>query len=172
MVLLWKKNEKKCILCSFIFKIIYLLWTHLQDVILSSGGCFYWLSWEWELLSSLPALRPSAWATVQLTKSFLSKNSVVTVWLRRLTQMVYLLLHVSQLHMVALHCVWVSHFRKGAQRLTCTKFRTVHSTCTQLRVVHSTCSNLVALLSWETWGKVLSWMSYSGGGSSFSDLFV
>lgn len=67
-----------------------------------------------------------------------------------LTQMVYLLLYISQLHMVVFHCVWVSHFRKNVQHLTCTQFGIVHSTCTQLRVVHSTCSNLVDLLSWET----------------------
>lgn len=103
MALLWKKSAKKCILCSFIFKIVLLLWTHLQDITQPSGGCFHWLSWEQKMLSHLPALSPCRLGSCPVNEKSPKQRFACTNVICP-TQRVCLLPHVSQLYVFALHC--------------------------------------------------------------------
>lgn len=147
MALLWKKSAKKCILYSFIFKIILLLWTHLQDVSQPSGGCFHWLSWQLSLtfltcrLGSCPV------------------NEKICLYQCDLSNSKGLFIATCQ---PAVH-VGLAMFWQGAQHLTYTQFRTGNSACSSL---------LEALLSWEPSEEAVSWMSYPDGGGSSTDLFT
>lgn len=141
MALLWKKSAKKCILCSFIFKIILLLWTHLQDVSQPSGGCFHWLSWQQKMLRHLPALSPCRLGSCPV-------NEKICLYQCDLSNSKGLFIATCQ---PAVH-VGLAMFWQGAQHLTYTQFRTGNSACSSL---------LVALLSWEPSEEVVSWMMWA-----------